>query len=416
MTTTTDDWGGALEAVAASLGRTLVASRQFHSEATDEGFTTGHEVDLEAVDGSRETQIVYAESHPRDRERPGVLRLRDDDSGQTMDVWLYPRDPRLPALAAAVFPAAAAVLLERLGLDATGLSLEIVSYRPGKRAVVRMTTASGTLYLKVVKPEAADLIRSRHKLWQFHGLPVPGVRASASDGIVALDILPGVEAIDFLPDLADGDAFLDALDRLVARINSVPSETPARASLVARLGWYRRRLEVVAPEGRDDLERSRGLIAEHYARGGPPPRVTVHGDLHLGQVFVDPLNPMEIVGVLDIDTAGLGDPADDAAALVAHLLVTAEHRDGRGEPRFALAARSLADRSRRRWARAGDPGFSARATAITATHLLGHALSGSVSVPTAVRLSDALFAAFAASEDESALTTASHSSHTDAET
>ena len=413
--TTTDDWGGALEAVAASLGLTLIASRQFHSEATGEGFTTGHEVDVEAADGSRETQIVYAESHPRGRERPGVLRLRDDDSGQRIDVWLYPRDPRLPALAAAVFPAAAGVLLERLGLDATGLALEIVAYRPGKRAVVRMTTATGILYLKVVKPEAVDLIRSRHELWQRHGLPVPGVRASASDGIVVLDTLPGVEAIGILPGIAAGDAFLDALDRLVARINSVPSETAARASLVARLDWYRRRLEVVAPDSRADLERTRELIAEHYARGGPPPSITVHGDLHLGQVFVDPVNPTEIVGVLDIDTAGLGDPADDAAALVAHLLVTAEHRDGVGEPGLAETARSLADRSRRRWARVDDPGFAARATAITATHLLGHALSGSVSVPTAVRLSAAVFADFATSEDESALTTASHSSHTDAE-
>ena len=140
--------------------------------------------------------------------------------------------------------------------------------------------------------------------------------------------------------------------------------------------------------------------------------MTVHGDLHLGQVFVDPLNPTEIVGVLDIDTAGLGDAADDAAALVAHLLVTAEHRDRQGERAFALTARSLAGRARMRWASEGDPGFAARAAAITATHLLGHALSGSVSVPTAVRLADSIFAA---AENESSLTSASYSSHADAE-
>jgi hypothetical protein len=194
--TTTDDREGALEAVAESLGRTLVSSSQFHSEATGEGFTTGHEVELETPDGTREAHIVYVESRPTTKDRPGVLRLLDETTGESMAVWLYPGDPRLPALPAAVFPGAATVLLERLGLDATDLAIDVVAYRPGKRAVVRMTTVAGVLYLKVVRPEAAEKIRARHELWLGVGVPVPGVLASASDGIVALDALPGVEAIN----------------------------------------------------------------------------------------------------------------------------------------------------------------------------------------------------------------------------
>ena len=406
--TTTDDREGALEAVAESLGRTLVSSSQFHSEATGEGFTTGHEVELENPDGTREAHIVYVESRPTTKDRPGVLRLLDETTGESMAVWLYPGDPRLPALPAAVFPGAATVLLERLGLDATDLAIDVVAYRPGKRAVVRMTTVAGVLYLKVVRPEAAEKIRARHELWLGAGVPVPGVLASASDGIVALDALPGVEAINLVPEIADGVAFLDALDRLVGRIATVPSETDARSSLIGRLDWYVRRLADLAPESSAALAATQARIGGLFSRGGIPPRVTVHGDLHLAQIFVDPQRPTEIVGVLDIDTAGLGDPADDAAALVAHLLVTADHREKRDESQFADSARMLAESSRGRWARPGDTGFAARATAIAATHLLGHALSGSVSVETAVRLAAQLLDLH---EHESALTTISHASH-----
>jgi hypothetical protein len=46
------------------------------------------------------------------------------------------------------------------------------------------------------------------------------------------------------------------------------------------------------------------------------PRTVIHGDLHEGQLIVAPTG---IVGVIDIDDAGPGDPLDDVATLLGHL-------------------------------------------------------------------------------------------------
>src|SRR5690606_11465415 len=115
--------------------------------------------------------------------------------------------------------------------------------------------------------------------------------------------------------------------------------------------------------------------------------VTVHGDLHLGQVFVDTTTRNSIVGLLDIDTAGLGDPADDAAAMWAHLKVTAHQRGEHG-----ASAERLARVARDRWPRASDPSFAARAGAIGAVHMLGHTLAGAITVPAALQFAESSLA------------------------
>jgi aminoglycoside phosphotransferase (APT) family kinase protein len=104
----------------------------------------------------------------------------------------------------------------------------------------------------------------------------------------------------------------------------------------------------------------------------------VHGDLHVGQLFVDPVDPGRILGVLDIDTAGLGDPADDAGAMHAHLIMSALTMRAAGEHESEARYDRLAERWLERWARRDDADFSARARAISATHLLAHTLGRSV--------------------------------------
>src|SRR5690606_35409472 len=76
---------------------------------------------------------------------------------------------------------------------------------------------------------------------------------------------------------------------------------------------------------------------------------------------------------LDIDTAGLGDPADDAAALYAHLIVTVLVNSDK--PSVVSACEELAVRWRESWRAREDSSFDDRATAIAATQLLAHALN-----------------------------------------
>lgn len=414
---TSDDYGDVLDAIADSLCLNLVAARRLHAEASRNGFTTGYEIELEAVDGSRELHCVYIENEPGSGDRDGVMHLRDEATGDVMAVWLYPRDPELPTLPAAVYPAAAAVLLERLGLDATGLSLEVAAYRPGKRAVIRMDTTAGTVYLKVVKPTAVEQLRARHELWRSSSVPVPGVLAWAPDGLIALEKLSGVEAITVVPSICGSDDFVDALSALTDRIAAIESDSPARPSLASRLEWYERRLIALFPDAETGIRSTRQRIESRLRRAGPPSRlVTIHGDLHLAQLFVDPVEPHRIIGILDIDTAGIGDPADDAAALWAHLVVTAEHRAA--EPELAASTQQLADRFRGRWERSADPGFADRAGPIAAAQLLGHALAGSISAPVMLALADDVLTsggpaarARTTFENESALTTTSPVPH-----
>lgn len=382
---TADSRAGVLGAIVEALGLTLHGARRVRMEASGGGFVTGHEVQLADDSGVVRTETLYLDSG----EHTGaeVLRLQDEH-GETISAWLYPNDPELPTLPAAVFPDAAAVLLQRLGLDSTGLQLAVLAYRPCKRAVVRMTTDTGSVFLKVLRPAAAEPLHALHASWLAACIPVPQSLAWAPEGLVALAPLPGREAVGRVEQL--GEQFLDNLDELIARIAAVPSAGPGRASLASRADWYRRRVSELSP---DLTERVGGLTARVtealHAAGGPLAGVTVHGDLHLGQVFVDPDEPNCIRGLLDIDTAGHGDPADDAAAMWAHLAVTALQRGAQGDPDARRAAAALAARMRERWPRRTDPAFAARAGAISAVHLLGHTLSGAVAPLQAIGLAEA---------------------------
>ncbi|MFP7760711.1 phosphotransferase family protein [Marisediminicola sp. LYQ85] len=396
----TDDSAAVLDAVAESLGRTIESAHLIQVEPSGSGTVSGHAVRWRDDDGVTSSVSLYVETAPPreggpGESRPGVLVLSDDEGG-TATVWLYPGDPALPTLPAAVYPDAAALLLERLGVDATDLTLSVVAYRPGKRAVIRMTTAERVLFLKVVRPGVVDALVDRHRAWIAAGLPAPEIIAWAPDGLVAIEALRGVELSTVLDEISEHD-LLDTIDGLTRRIAEVSSPTPARPSLLSRLDWYEDRVSraVVEPGTPSTPAAVSAVCARIRAiasdAGPPEALVTIHGDLHVGQIFVDPHRPTTVTGVLDIDTAGLGDPADDAAALWAHLEATACHRRARGDAAFADRVHALATTVREGWTTRG-PRFARRVAAIAAVHLLGHALSTTIPLETALDLVDQILA------------------------
>ncbi|MER3388904.1 MAG: aminoglycoside phosphotransferase family protein [Microcella sp.] len=367
-----------LTAVASSLGSTLGEVTALQVEPTGQGFTHGYRVSLTDAEGKTADHTVFVETSPPDTTRPGVLTLTQPGTGERVDVWVYPADPALPALRTAVYAEAAGVVLGRLGLPVDDLKVSLAAYRPGKRAVVRVDTSGTAYFLKVVRPSTAEPLQRKHTQWRQHGVPVPTVLGWSEEGLVALEALAGAELISVLDRATDQRALLDELERLVVQIASVPSEAPARASLVRRLDWYEERLLDQLPDHDARIERTARAIGARYRAGGePPPSRTVHGDLHLAQLLVDPSEPSSVTGVLDIDTSGWGDPADDAAALYAHLIATVVHDGGTAATVRARRSSSLADGWRRRWFGSRDSGFADRAHAIAGTQLLGHALARS---------------------------------------
>jgi aminoglycoside phosphotransferase (APT) family kinase protein len=369
--------------VALSLTRTLVSYSESISEPTDHGYLRGYQLVLESPGGGSEHRLVFVEPGLPSALSPDVLTVPLDGAG-VVTVWLYPSDPALPALRTVTDIASTAAVLETLGIPETPISVDVVSYRPGRRAVVRVDSETQRLFLKVVEPAKAESISERHELFRSSGVPVPRLLGWSGDGVVAMTGLPGIEAQYAVARIGNHVAFLDQLEFLCSLLEAVPAVNTARQSLFNRLDWYVKRLAERLPQ---DVARVVEVGAEIAAKGAEGREfeftpVTIHGDLHLGQLFVDPETPSEIAGILDIDTAGVGDPADDAGAFYAHLIALAESIDER-DPASAAECFRLADAWAERWRRNRNAGFDARARAIGATHLLGHALQPRAAAPNA---------------------------------
>ena len=373
-----------LAATAEGLGTELESWQLVQEGVSGDGVVRAYETVLRRTGAATQaeeepvTQVFYLETADTPRtqvtEQDGVLVFRNEETGDEVSVWLYPKDPALPALPTVVYPQAAAVILSKMGINPSGLNLHLVAYRPGRRAVVRMQTDRGTIFMKVVRPHQIIDLHERYRLWAGAGVPVPRTLGWNEDGLIGFESLNGVPAHEMIEHL--GDAFLDSVEALIDRYGHIDSTGAARTSLAERRDWYVRRLTRQHPELEGRLVVLEGEIARRLRDTGRAEKRTVHSDLHLGQIFVHPDQPDTITGVLDIDTAGVGDPADDAAALYAHLLVSADFAVERQHGSQAHFER-LAAAWRERWEVRGGA-FVARAHAIAATHLIAHGLGGLV--------------------------------------
>ena len=186
----------------------------------------------------------------------------------------------------------------------------------GWSKLVLLTPAHAVLFPRdqtQVDPLRRD-VAALHALHELGLAAVPVVRAVWEDPgvsahpVVVLDRLPGspLDAmIEHLP-LADlGDVFAE-LGSLVARWHDIdPARVPTLPRRVPLEGvtTLATELELDAQEARAAtraLERAAGLDA-----------VLVHGDLHEGQLLVEPAAPHTLTGILDWQTARIDHPFVD---------------------------------------------------------------------------------------------------------
>ncbi len=242
------------------------------------------------------------------------------DGDREVAVWLYPNDPDLPGLPRAAYSEPLAGILSAYravepAIAPRELALEMMTYRPRRRAVVRAGLADGTnFYVKVLRDRAVEGIAERHRLLLDAGVPAPPVLARTPDHLLVLGELPGRPLAKALfepgtPTTAEAlIGVLDAMPGEVARLERRPPWSDA-------VDHYSGMIAAALPRAAEDL----GWITEQVHQGlSGLPRGTepTHGDFHEGQVHVE---HGRVVGILDVDTIGPGRRADDLACLIAHL-------------------------------------------------------------------------------------------------
>ncbi|GAA1490249.1 phosphotransferase [Brachybacterium sacelli] len=272
--------------------------------------------------GEREKNLYVAEQ---------TLVMTDGDIN--VRVWRYPHDPWLPMLPLVCYPDVVGRTLHDLGVSLAAapedlsapIAIDVVSYRPGRRAVLRASQGERAVYLKVMQPHRSAEIVDRHERLLAAGVPVPAVIAH-HNGLVVLEELPGRPlaraVIDEGVEACSAEDLVALLDRLPASMYTLPLRPPWTDSVEFYAGIVSSSVPSLGPR-LDALVRTiRDGLAALEQRMDMRPHDVVHGDFYEAQVFVE---NGRVMGLLDIDTVGPGRRADDLACLLAHLSVLADY-------------------------------------------------------------------------------------------
>jgi hypothetical protein len=304
-------------------GGTLIGWRLQHVDSQPGSSTTAtYAATVDWPTGRRE-ELLGASA------RVGGRRGNDDravvfgDGDREVAVWLYPDDPDLPGLRRAASVTEVGTMLAEHQLVSSppppeAVSLQMISYRPRRRAVLKVTLAGPaggqTYFVKVLREVAVAPTLERHRLLLGAGFPAPAVAAITPDFCLVLPEVTGRPLAEALFD----EAMPCSAESLIGLLDAMP---PAVVALPRRPPWsdgiasYAEMIASALPAAVPQLTWLVNQITTGLA-GIPLGNEPTHGDFHEGQVFV---SGGVITGVVDIDTIGPGRRADDLACLLAHL-------------------------------------------------------------------------------------------------
>lgn len=283
-------------------------------------------------DGSRTREVLVAATGAS--VPAGAIVIAGEHLGERVEVgvWRLARDPALPALRMVEDPERLADLFCAHGVALAGPpTIAVRAYRPAQRAVLEIAEGRNRWFAKAVEPTAVATLRMRHDLLSAR-LPVPRVLAQTADGLLVLPEAPGILLRDRLighpapgsaapPSPAELEDLLDALPEDLLRL-------PARRSALHRVHDSAAVLGICAqsdptvPEALAvELVAEANRLVDQVLATSPEPaqtHVPVHGDFYHNQLLCD---GSRVTGVLDVDTAGPGERADEWATLIAYLSV-----------------------------------------------------------------------------------------------
>lgn len=282
------------------------------------GVTVGYDVrvQVEGDDESRPDYVLLTTGSVDEADAEGlahVMRLANGD--RVVHAWRHPDDPLLPGLVAASDVTSAAA---RTGLDGDpgAAVLELIGYRPMRRAVLSLTTNRRRVFLKVVRRDQLEglLVRNRcaepagappvQDVWPESVLVFPQAQGEPLPELLARDGASGVDPRDLL-------TCLDA-------ISPEAMDLPLRRPWAERSRHYADAACNVLPERTERIMALQRGVAAEIERFGTGPLVPTHGDFHAANIL---MTGAAITALLDVDTIGPGQRVDDLACLVGHLTV-----------------------------------------------------------------------------------------------
>lgn len=318
-----------LDAVLAEVGARCGSVRPTQVRYLPESsISVRYQVNVTWRDGSSAQKILVAMAG---RKLPNGTPIVEVE-GSDVAVWSYPHDPLLPGLAAISRPKAVAEILDQLGAPGNGAATRTRVYRPGRRAVVEVRGPQTRVFIKVVRPAKARSLQETHKTIAG-AVPVPHSLGWTEElGLVALQAMEG----QTLRNAVEGDWLHRPTGaELFALVGALPELPSGRKRVLGPIGRAKDHANLISHVQVDLEERVSGLVESL----GPPstPIATVHGDFHSAQILVD---EQGVAGLIDVDSAGIGDPADDMAMMLAHMSTLATGSHG---SRFAAYGRKLLD-------------------------------------------------------------------------
>lgn len=317
---TSTEVGGLLEAAAEHAGGRLVSWSLDHVDANPPHSTTATYSAVVDWPYGRREELLGVSARASGPVASDAAAEIFADGEREVAVWIYPQDPDLPGLARAAYAESMAEVCNAHqvfdhAVTPADLDLQMVGYRPRRRAVVRVASAADeVVYVKVLRPRLFDNVVRRHRLLAEAGVPVAPIAATTDDQLLILRELPG----DALARAVFDPAPPCTAEQLIELLDSLPASV---AQLERRPPWsdavphYANVVAKAVPR----LEQRLGALVDTIVAGlasvglGYEP---THGDFHEGQVHV---SGGRISGLLDVDTIGPGHRVDDLACLVAHL-------------------------------------------------------------------------------------------------
>lgn len=247
---------------------------------------------------------------------PLAARVARDDL--TFHVWRHPGDPRLPGLAAACDPDTVLGWLAETGITGLDhLDLELLVYRPLRRAVLRYRADDREVFAKVLRPSHVARFEAQAAALADAGLSAP-VLSHPVAGVILLGRVPGRPLLDVLsePDPPTGlpQAILALLDQLPAEV----AQLPRRPSWSDDLCFHTASALAALPDEAVAITTLSERLRVLMAPGEEAPLVPTHGDLYEANIFAEQPGRLWLI---DADRVGPGRRADDLACLLAHLSV-----------------------------------------------------------------------------------------------